>query len=193
MTSPPGRRLAWAQLSAPLALPAAVAAVARGNKGVPATRDSPPSLLMPPPTFPTRGVGHLPPPWARLQAPLSPCSHDQAPDPSLLPVDPLPTPPHRVRQPSEPVRICAPAYICVITLGVSLPQTNQTKTDTTQPSTSQNFYISHHCLFGRFAKLHYILKGNYSVPPNKRVPSENKVMSEMSIEVYCLHGLLQDQ
>lgn len=108
MTSPLGQRLVWAQLSAPPAPPAA-AAVARGSRGVPVTRDSPPSLLMPPPTSPARGVGHLPPPWARLQAPLSPSSHDQALDPSLLPADPLPTPPHRVRLPLEPLKVCAHA------------------------------------------------------------------------------------
>lgn len=105
MTSPPGRRLVWAQLSAPQAPPAAaaVAAAVRGNRGSLATRDSPHSLLTPPPTSPARGAGRLPPPWARPQAPLSPSSRDRARGPSLLPVDPLPTPPRRVRLPSEPL------------------------------------------------------------------------------------------
>lgn len=95
MTSPPGRRPALAQPSAPGAPPVA-AAVAKGSRGVPVTRDSPPSLPMPPPTSPARGAGPLPPPWAHPQAPLSPSSHDRALDPSLLPADPLPTPRRRV-------------------------------------------------------------------------------------------------
>lgn len=95
MTSPPGRRLVWAQPSAPAAPPAA-AAVAKGSKGGRVTRDSPPSLPTPPPTSRARGAGPLPPPWAHPQAPLSPSSHDQALGPSLLPADPLPTPPPRV-------------------------------------------------------------------------------------------------
>lgn len=95
MTSPLGRRLVWAQPSA-LAAPPAAAAVAKGNRGLAVTRDSPPSLLMPPPTSPASGAGPLPLLWAHPQAPLNPSSRDRDQDPSLLPADPLPTPLHQV-------------------------------------------------------------------------------------------------
>lgn len=94
MTSPQGRRLGWAQLSARADPPAGAAA--RGSKAVPLTRDSRPSLLTLHPISPARGAGRLPPPWDRLRAPLSRSSRGQDRGPSLLPTDPLPTPPCRV-------------------------------------------------------------------------------------------------
>lgn len=105
MTSPQGQSLVWAQRSAPAAPPAA-AVVAKGSKEAPVTRDSPLSPPTPPHTSTARGAGPLPPLWARLQAPLSPSSPDQALGPSLLPVDPLPTPPHQVEFPSDPLKVC---------------------------------------------------------------------------------------
>lgn len=106
MTSPRGLRPVWAQPSAPAAPPAAAAA-ARGSREAPATRDSPPSPRMPPHISPARGAGPLPPLLARLRAPLSPSSPDLALDPSLPPVDPLPTPPLQVGLPLEPLKVCA--------------------------------------------------------------------------------------
>lgn len=96
MTSPQGRRLGWAQLSARADPPAGAAAAARGSKGVPATRDSRPSLLTLHPISPARGAARLPPPWDLLQAPLSRSTHGQDRGPSLQPTDLLPTPPCRV-------------------------------------------------------------------------------------------------
>lgn len=96
MTYPLGQRLVWAQPSAPPALPAA--AVAKGNREAPVTRDSRPSLHMPPPTSPARGAGPLPPPWALLLARLSPSSPAPALGRSLLPADPLPTAPQQVQR-----------------------------------------------------------------------------------------------
>lgn len=95
MTSPLGRRGVWALPSAWPAPPAAAPA-AKGSREGPATRDSPPSPLTPPPTSPARGAGPLRPLWAPPQAPLSPSTLAPAPGPSLLPADPQPTPLHQV-------------------------------------------------------------------------------------------------
>lgn len=66
---------------------------------MPVTRASRPSLRTLRPISPARGAGRLPPPWDRLRAPLSHSSRGQDRGPSLLPTDPLATPPHRVTLP----------------------------------------------------------------------------------------------
>lgn len=180
MTSPQGRRLDWAQLSARVAPPAGAAAAARGSKGVLVTRDSRPSLPTPRPISPARGAGRLPPPWDHLPAPLSPSSRGQDRGPSLLPTDPLPTPPCRVsRQGYVPVHLMIRCWIneqhdfCIIKSWFQLEKQANINTPTrssVEPNAALNF-TSRSTLFdsqGNAQNLLYISEGNCFVPPNKR-------------------------
>lgn len=95
-TSPRGRRLGWAQLSARADPPAGAAAAARGSKELPVTRDSRPSPPTPRPTSRARGAGPPPPPSGHPRAPPSRSTRGRDRGPFLPPTDPPPTPPCRV-------------------------------------------------------------------------------------------------
>lgn len=178
MTSPRGRRLGWAQLSARADPPAGVAAAARGSKGVPVTRDSRPSLLTLHPISPARGAGRLPPLWDRLQAPLSRSSLVRDRGPSLLPTDPLPTPPCRVSRLMN--------FSVIALLFCKTNKHTHTDKDISVTKHGAEFYIRYHPVgfSGKCTKCALHLKGKWA---SKQV---NSIITNPFPQVWSLQASL---